>query len=370
MRIIFYAEPLLVATSGMPGRGMLYELVKQSPEYEFVVVFRKGSTQNTYYKQITGRLKNYNNCSVYIEKISRRYTNLLGLLRLPWYNSITVKGDVYINGDCTPMGFATPSIAVLADLSVFHGKEQSSHNSGILHSFRKYQITRGLKKAQKVVCISRGTADEVETFFPEYSDKTVVVYNGIGDEWFKPGMSENGNYWIWWGRISARKNLYNLISAYVKYTSKTDTAPDLLLVINNLDEWQKLKARFNQNDLSKIRVLGSQNIDELVQLVHNSTGVVFPSFVEGFGLPVVEGLACGKQILTSNTAILKEVSGGMCIYIDPANVDSIEEGLRQLAEDRNTDLRVTEKRVEWAKQFTYSSAAANLKKIIHSIIKY
>lgn len=94
---------------------------------------------------------------------------------------------------------------------------------------------------------------------------------------------------------------------------------------------------------------------------------LFPSLYEGFGLPVLEAMACGTPVITSNVTSIPEVGGDAVHYVDPKNINSIKKGLEKVLEDKNYQLKLREKGLKQASRFDWHNSINKLKKVFNNI---
>jgi glycosyltransferase involved in cell wall biosynthesis len=116
-----------------------------------------------------------------------------------------------------------------------------------------------------------------------------------------------------------------------------------------------------------VRMLGPVDDADLPLLYTLATATVYPSLYEGFGFPVLESLACGTPVLTSNTSSLPEVAGDLCVLVDPADVGSIAAGIERLLSDPALTQAAREHGPQQAARFSWDAAAAQLNDLYRSI---
>jgi glycosyltransferase involved in cell wall biosynthesis len=179
-------------------------------------------------------------------------------------------------------------------------------------------------------------------------------------------------YYMFYGAIEPKKNVGRLIDAYAASGS-----PFPLLIVGALG-WQYDKDvekiaddrfLFYRRDADRIiperrvRRIPYLPVSQLMTLVKGARGVLFPSLYEGFGLPVLEAMALGTPVITSNTAALPEVSAGAAVLVDPADIDAMARAIR--AFDHDNELRADlalkgKKRAAFFEPEAYVSRVANL----------
>jgi glycosyltransferase involved in cell wall biosynthesis len=109
--------------------------------------------------------------------------------------------------------------------------------------------------------------------------------------------------------------------------------------------------------VDRIRYLGYVRLDHLPALHSAATAFVFPSLYEGFGLPVLEAMACGAPVLTSNVSATAEVAGDAALLVDPQSQDEIREGMRRLLADAQLRGDLAQRGIERARAFSWQRAA-------------
>lgn len=160
------------------------------------------------------------------------------------------------------------------------------------------------------------------------------------------------------GTIEPRKNLIQAIDAYAGLPEAIRKA--VPLVIAGMKGWlnEQLEARIRQyENRGEVRWLGYVPAEDLPLLYSGASMLVYPSLYEGFGLPVLEAMASGIPVITSNRASLPEVAGDVGIMVDPENVDGLREQMRRLIEDKTEAARRGALGVERARLFTWQACA-------------
>ncbi|MDL2323338.1 glycosyltransferase family 4 protein [Bacteroidales bacterium OttesenSCG-928-A17] len=156
-----------------------------------------------------------------------------------------------------------------------------------------------------------------------------------------------------------RKNTPRLIDVFVEYT-KQDSDTELCLIWNNIPD--SITERINNLGMKKrIHILSNVTDEDLRLLYNGAKATVFPSFYEGFGLPVLESMACGTPVICSNTSSLPEVGKDAAIYIDPANNQSILDAL--IAIDIRDQNALIEKGLKYASEYTWEKCARETIKV-------
>ena len=372
MTIGIYADQLMVFTSSMPQRGVIRELIKSREEDIFIFFIHKKTLENPVIALFFEQIKSSSNWSVSLLNIPYRLTKILQLIgcEFPRLNN---KADVYFSPDFETFGKQKhPVVNYLADMSVFDDPMHTSL-SPFNNFFRKNGIRRMSKSSDCVVVISQFTADRFAAQFPSSKYKLRLVYNGIDDDWFKNVKEVSTplkKYWIWMGgSYNSRKNLDRLLTAYRQLLKQVDRdMPHLIFAGLNEDSITRLTKVLEGMALSSYVTLKSKiSLHELIKLVDNSEGLLFPSIYEGFGLPVIEAFARGKAVLTSGKSSLVEISNSKAVLCDPYSVDSIYTSMLQMLLPEKDEKKLIIERKEWASKFRYSVAAEKIYSLFKGI---
>jgi len=142
-----------------------------------------------------------------------------------------------------------------------------------------------------------------------------------------------GEHILFMGTLSLRKNVGTLLEAYARLRSKTTDVPPLVLAGHRTPASARWEARCEQAPLkSHVTITGYVDADQKIDLYTNAAMLVLPSYEEGFGLPVLEAMACGVPVVISSRGSLPEVAGPAATPIDPDDVDGLAEAMQALLE--------------------------------------
>lgn len=208
------------------------------------------------------------------------------------------------------------------------------------------------KSVSKLIAVSKSTKNDLVKKAGVNPQKIEVVYEGVDRKLFKPvkGLSRAKSrddaliyslkqfglspyrYFLFVGTIQPRKNLINLIDGYDSYFGPFDNVPKLILAGSKGWLSEEIYAHSRLLSLEdKVKFIGRVSDQQLVALYSGAIALVCPSRYEGFGLPILEALACGCPVITSPSSSMPEVGGKAAIYIkDPLNCNSIAEAMSQL----------------------------------------
>lgn len=215
---------------------------------------------------------------------------------------------------------------------------------------------------------SQATADEVRRWFHVPSERMQVVYPAPASVFVALEDGElaaakrrladrfglESPFVLSVGTLEPRKNVARLIEAYLGLDQALRSDTSLVLVGDG--GWKQQEV-FTAERPESVRRLGKVEERDLVALYNAASVVAYPSLVEGFGLPVVEAMACGTPVLTSNVSSLVEVGGDAAVCVDPLDVPAIRGGLESLLGDPSLRRRCREAGFRHAAGFSWHTAA-------------
>jgi alpha-1,3-rhamnosyl/mannosyltransferase len=238
---------------------------------------------------------------------------------------------------------------------------------------------RAVSRRATIVAVSEATAEEVRKWFVLPEDRLRVVYEAASPVFvvFEGAELEaararlearfglDGPFVLSVGSLEPRKNIARLVEAYGLLDAELRRSVPLVLVGGS--SWKEGVA-FGGAWPDFVRRLGSVDEEDLVALYNVASVVAYPSLVEGFGLPVVEAMACGTPVLTSNTSSLAEVGGDAALCVDPLDVVAIAGGLEALLRDATLRDRYRRAGLDRAAGFSWRTAAKEVIEIYGSIV--
>jgi glycosyltransferase involved in cell wall biosynthesis len=251
--------------------------------------------------------------------------------------------------------------------------------------FMKGSLQQAVKRAVAMICVSQATADAVEAYsLANYNtsvkERLHVIHEGVDEVFFKaPEIEEitdfhlltsllNKPFVLTVGQISPRKNLQTVLESFSKLK---DELPNLQLITVGGNGWDYnlIKDQVNALGLgNRVHFLGYVS-DHLLRFLYRKAVVfVYPSLFEGFGLTVLEAMASGCPVITSNTTSLPEVAGDSALLINPIDVEELTEKIVLVCNNKEKRERMIVKGIHRAKTFTWEKAAKLTHKVYESVI--
>lgn len=226
-----------------------------------------------------------------------------------------------------------------------------------------------IRKAEAVLCISEFTRNDLLNRFNYPPDRAFVTHLGV-DPRYRPIADKhtlqaklqsygiNEPYILCVGKLQARKNTIGLLRAFHMLKQQERIPHKLLFVGRKTWTSSDVPPLVNELDLNQhILHTGHAPDDDLPYFYNGADALAYPSLFEGFGLPVVEAMACGTPVVTSNVTSLPEVAGDAAILVDPYKVEDIAGGLHKALSGGALVRDMRAKGLERARLFTWDSTA-------------
>ena len=296
-----------------------------------------------------------------------------------------------------PLACPVPAVATVHDLTVLLMPE--AHRAKVRLSLLPF-LAASLRRARRLVTLSRATAADIAFHYPGSAAKVRVVYPGV-DEEFRPGSAaeiaatreELGaprGYLLYAGTLEPRKNVGALLDAWEALAADDPTFPPLVLA--GPYGWgsralarriARLAARHGSGSPagtglaaaaegaagSRLLALGRLDRARLVRVFQAASLFVYPSLYEGFGLPPAEALACGVPAVALATSSLPEVVGEAGILVAPGDTAALAAALGRLVADPGLAAELAGRAVAQAGRFRWQRAAAEMEEVFREALQ-
>lgn len=224
-----------------------------------------------------------------------------------------------------------------------------------------------LSRADHVIAVSEATKQETIRLFGVPSPKISVVHCGykkICDAPETP-VSLPEKFFLFIGVVKERKNVMNVVRAWALFR-KTHSTYTLVIGGNAAGTYaDAVRAYIAEEGIgTAVRFIGHLNDGQLSYVYRRAEALVFPSFVEGFGYPVLEAMDCGIPVITSNQSSLAEVGGDAALLVDPHSPESIATAMARLADDPGLHTALVTKGRTWKQNFSWDTAGRNLIRLL------
>jgi len=239
-----------------------------------------------------------------------------------------------------------------------------------LTAYFRYYVPPVLEQAQHIICNSQSTARDITDFYHISPAKVTPILLAHDANHFRPHKVEMKQrpYFLYLGRQDPYKNLHRLITAFAKLPNCEDYE---LWLVGAVDKRYTPQLQLQVAQLGiipQVKFLNYVPYRDLPQIINQATALVFPSLWEGFGFPVLEAMACGTPVITSNLSSLPEVAGDAAILINPYSIGEITEAMDVIATDIQICDRLSLAGINRAKQFSWSKTGEATTEILSSYL--
>lgn len=307
--------------------GIFAEAIQLAPQFDFIFFLANP-------EQLRNEYSVFNASNVQLISMPCRP----GLVRLAWQLPwLRWRHKI----DLLHTQYRIPPVALGPCACTMHDVLFESHPEyfGKAFTFQsKVSFRFSARKAKLLFSVSEFSKSQIVDHYGVTAERISVIYNGVDRQRFYPGDEgedvlrkyglQAGNYLLTVGRLEPRKNHANLFRAYARLP---DTTPPLMVVGQKDFGHDGLPDLVKKLGLGKrVRFLESVPDLDLPAIMRNATIFLFPSYAEGFGMPVLEAMASGVPVVTSNTTALIEVADNGAELIYPADAASIEKAILRI----------------------------------------
>ena len=284
------------------------------------------------------------------------------------------RADAYIfNGPIVPAWFTPKNyFVILQDFAYRHIQPRSWREK--LKRIILDVLTRlALQRAKKIITVSETTKQELIRLFGIRPELAVTIYPGfrrLCDIFQESVAGVSQPYFLYIGTLKERKNVLSVIKAFSQY--KKDMGDRRQLVIagkhNQLDPYvKKLHKLIEQEGIaSEVVFTGLISDGQVSWLYQHAEALVFPSLLEGFGLPILEAMSCKIPVITSSTGSLAEVAGSAALLVNPLGVDEIAAGMKRIVSDSELRAKLVAAGLDRLQIFSWSKTARELEQLVIS----
>lgn len=297
----------------------------------------------------------------------------LGLPRIEWMMPGAVD-VVHSAAMGYPIATGKPLVVTVHDIGPLTHPEYFSRNRPWL---MRRALDQAVRRADRLVCISHATADEIRSLYgPETDARIEVVHSGVARRFFDdPGEkalagldlpADGTPFVLTAGMISPRKNVQGTMRA-VRLALR-DIPHHLVVTGGSGWDMEQVLAELDSPELrGRVHMLGYVSDDALRALYHRAAMYLHPSFYEGFGLTLLEAMAGGAPVVTSTVSSLPEVAGDAALTVDPTDTDAIAEAVRRIATEPGLAAALRKKGLARARSFTWDRTARAMIRIYEKV---
>lgn len=242
--------------------------------------------------------------------------------------------------------------------------------------YRKLVVPRVVKNSKKIITVSHFEKNRIGDFFGmKGNSKLDAIYNGVSEH-FKPITNTKelkrvkdtyhlpDNFFFFLGNTDPKKNTKGTLKAFSDFLKQTKSTHKLVMLDYNKTELNKLLVEIKDTHLINHIILTGYVVNTDLPAIYSQCDLfLYPSLRESFGIPMLEAMACGVPVITSNTSSMPEVSGEAAHIIDPFNPDEITNAIIKILNDEAYRKSLCEKGLERSKQFSWKNMATDYLKL-------
>lgn len=286
---------------------------------------------------------------------------------------------LHCTANTAPLATSIPLVITIHDvmyMESFSFKGTNYQNFGNI--YRRLVVPAAAKKSRAIITVSNFEKENISKTLKIHRDKIHVIYNGLNANFNnrytefelnnckkRYGLPDQFLFHI--GNPAPRKNSKGVLIAYSDYVKNNHSA--LPLVISGCDQkfvWQLIEELKLQDLKKHVKCTGYLSIEDLPLFYNLATLFLYPSFREGFGMPVVESMACGTPVITGNNSSLIEVANGCAVLVDASAPQQISKAIWETL-DKNIYSEFVQRGLENARRFNWKKSATQTLEIYKSI---
>jgi len=287
---------------------------------------------------------------------------------------------LHCTSNTAPIRCKVPLILTLHDIIFLEPRDKSNKSfyQDMGWRYRRFVVPRILKKCKRIITVSDFEYNNIITKLQIPEEKMVMIYNGY-NKWFRPVEDteliyqqyiEEPGYFFFLGNTDPKKNTERTLIAYSKYLEMSDVKRKLLMA--DLDRGY-LDEIIDRNDIGNIRdhivMPGYIKNADLPYIYNNAFAFLYTSLRESFGIPLLEAMACGTPVITSNTSSMPEIGGSEVIMVNPLNVNEITEKMLLLEKDKALYQKQKDIGIIRAQQFSWEYTAEQLLTVYEDVYR-
>lgn len=287
---------------------------------------------------------------------------------------------LHCTSNTAPIWCDIPLVLTLHDIIFLEPRDKKNKSlyQNLGYFYRRWNVPRILKKCRRIITVSDFELGNIKQKLQLPDSQLKMIYNGY-NEWFRPIENDkqqyrkyiaDAGYFFFLGNTDPKKNTERTLVAYAKYLELSEVKRPLLMA--DLDQ-EYLNGIIERNGIEAIRdhiVMPGYIINsDLPYIYNNAFAFLYTSLRESFGIPLLEAMACGTPVITSNKSSMPEIAGHDAILINPESSDEI--ALKMLQLERDTDFYQRQKAVglERAKLFSWRKTTENLLRLYEEVYK-
>lgn len=281
---------------------------------------------------------------------------------------------LHCTSNTAPVFCSVPLITIIHDIiyleSISLFKKGGTLYQKFGNMYRRLVVPVIARKSRIITTVSEFEKERIKNFLG-LRDNLVAVYNGVGAH-FRKITDKNllqaakekyhlpDDFLFFLGNTDPKKNTPNVLSAFARFNQQNDGRYKLVMLDYDEAALMQVLSDIGQTAIRKdIIMTGYVPNQELPAIINQCKVFLYPSLRESFGIPILEGMACGVPVVTSNTSSMPEIAGDAAAIVDPANPAEITAAITKIISDEDYRNELCRKGTERAKNFSWRAMAEN-----------
>ena len=287
---------------------------------------------------------------------------------------------LHCTSNTAPIRCKIPLILTLHDIIFLEPRDKSNKSlyQNMGWRYRRFVVPRILKKCKRIITVSEFEFNNIISKLHIPEEKMVMIYNGY-NEWFKPVEDteliyqqyiEEPGYFFFLGNTDPKKNTERTLIAYSHYLEKSDVKRKLLMADLDHSFMNDIIERNHIENIKDYMVIpGYIKNADLPFIYNNAFAFLYTSLRESFGIPLLEAMACGTPVITSNTSSMPEIGGPEVLMVNPQHAEEITEKMLLLEKDETIYQKQKEIGIRRAQQFSWKYTAEQLLMVYEDVYR-
>lgn len=244
--------------------------------------------------------------------------------------------------------------------------------------YRRWNIPQTFKKAERLITVSNFEKGQISNVLDVHATPIDVVYNAVGTQFrlyskfqkavIKEKYNLPDNFMFFLGNKAPKKNMTNVLKSYAWYCKQVENPQPLVIAETSSEQVAKILDNIDETQMmSKIQCLGYVPQADMPFIYNLAHLFLYPSLRESFGIPILEAMACGTPVITSDTSAMPEIAGDAAYLVNPLDYQSIGQGILKILDSEALKKRLIQSGLERAAQFSWKNTANQLLHIYQSV---
>ncbi|MCG6186905.1 glycosyltransferase family 4 protein [Maribellus maritimus] len=271
-----------------------------------------------------------------------------------------------------PVWSKVPLITILHDIiyleiiSIF--KKAGTWYQKLGNMYRRFVVPPVIRKSKRVSTVSNFEKERIKNFMG-LGEKLVTIYNGVGEHFKKIENKQvlfaakekyklPDHFLFFFGNTDPKKNTINVLKAFAEFNEKSLLKYKLVMLDYEESALNKILFEIGHPEIREdIQLTGYVVNTDLPAIINQCEVFLYPSLRESFGIPILEGMACGIPVITSNTSSMPEIAGDSALIVNPAKSEEITDAIFKILNNETLKKELTEKGIKRAKEFSWENMA-------------